>query len=195
MSLKIETLRTSFKEVTGIADQVADHFYETLFKDYPQVKALFVKVRMDVQKKALINSLVMIVDSLDQEEKLSNYLKGMGARHFDYSVSTKLYPAVGATLIKTFKHFFKDKWTKELESAWTEAYGAISQLMIQGHQSVSPDLSEIRAKAKKVSEELLLEILGQELEGEFQELVRARVRQVLLSVLREESEQLLKKVA
>lgn len=195
MSLNIDLLRQTFGEVVPIADQVADRFYENLFADYPQVKGLFVKVKMDVQKRALINSLVMIVDSLDQEEKLVTYLKGMGARHFDYGVSTKHYPAVGATLIKTFKSFFKEKWTKEIEDAWSAAYQAISNLMIQGHQSVNPELGDIKEKAKKISEKLLLDMLDEEMEGEFQEMVRARVRQILLSTLKEESELLLKRAA
>ena len=42
------------------------------------------------------------------------------------------YPAVGQTLLKSLSEVAGDAWTDELNQAWDEAFGAISQSMIAG---------------------------------------------------------------
>lgn len=132
MALNVGLIRASFEQAKPIADQVADKFYELLWSDYPEVKPLFDKVDMILQKKALIGALVYVVDHLEEPESLVTYLKVMGGRHLKYSVEEFHYEKIGATLIKTFAHFFGTNWTNQLNMAWTEAYGIISGLMIDG---------------------------------------------------------------
>lgn len=132
MSLNVELLRSSFVQVKKIAEQVADKFYEFLLSDYPDSQALFAAVDMKAQKKALINSLVYIVDHLDMQEQLVEFLMKLGERHVKYGTEGFHYPMVGASLLKTFAHFFGENWTDELNTAWSDAYGVIAEVMIKG---------------------------------------------------------------
>ena len=91
-----------------------------------------------------------------------------------------------------FAHFFQDEWTDELEQAWADAYSVISGIMIKGQQSCLPQIEDIRSKAKSISEKLLMEMLEEQIDNDFLELVKGKVRKVLLDTLKEESEKILK---
>jgi hemoglobin-like flavoprotein len=195
MSLNIELLRSSFEKVKPIANDVADKFYENLWTDYPASKALFDGVDMKKQKGALLGSLVHIVDHLESE-KLAGYLKNMGARHLKYNTEDEHYDLVGASLLKTFAYFFDDEWTEELELAWTDAYGVISSVMIEGaNEAREKKASEvdIRTYALKLCEDLVSEVLDEELEQLVKKTARPRIKQLILKTLDEESKNLLKK--
>jgi len=94
---------------------------------------------MESQKKALINSLVFIVDHLDSNDKLVHYLENMGERHVKYGTEAEHYDWVGDSLLSTFAHFFKDAWTKELKHQWTTAYGLIAETMLAGAARAKKD--------------------------------------------------------
>jgi len=190
MGLNVELIRQSFQKVVPISDKVADQFYTFLFADYPAAKVMFKEVQMNGQKKALIKSLAYIVDHLEDGEKLSEYLRQMGKRHVDYGTKEEHYPLVGNTLIKTFAHFFGDEWTEELQNEWTTAYGVITGLMLEGAAWREPDADIIRKRAQHIANNLLLEMLDNEMDDEFKQQVRNKVRQVIFEVMEEESSKL-----
>jgi hemoglobin-like flavoprotein len=134
MGLNVELLKESFENVKPIAGEVADKFYEILFEDYPGSDGLFANVDMPTQKKLLINSLVYVVEHLEDSQALGKYLMNMGGRHTDYGTQEEHYDWVGLSLLKTFAHFFGDGWTEELNGAWAEAYSVIASVMKQGAQ-------------------------------------------------------------
>jgi hemoglobin-like flavoprotein len=200
MSLNIELLRSSFEKVKPIANEVADKFYDFLWTDYPASKALFEGVDMKRQKGALLGSLVHIVDNLESE-KLGGYLKNMGARHLDYDTAPEHYDLVGASLLKTFAFFFDDEWTEELSVAWTDAYGVISSLMIEGanerleeerEKEEEVQQTDIREYTLKLCAGLVSEVLEEELESMVKEIARPQIKKLILKTLEEESKNLLK---
>ena len=132
MSLKPDIIRESFEKAKPIAEQVVSSFYDNLFADYPQAKGLFQDVDNKKQIGKLIGSLVFIVDNLENSEKLVSYLENLGSRHIYYDVEDEHYDWVGASLLKTFKQYLKDDWTKEVEEQWTIAYGVIATTMKDG---------------------------------------------------------------
>lgn len=132
MSLNVPLLRSSFDLVAPKADFLAQTFYETLFKNHPEVKPLFDGVEIEDQQKKLIQSLIVIVKSLEQPEKLSSFLKELGARHLDYQVSTVHYPLVQETMLIALEKTAGDAWNEELYDAWDEALKTISSIMIEG---------------------------------------------------------------
>lgn len=208
MSLNIQIIRESFNAVKPHAQDVVDHFYSELFKNYPGVKPLFQKVDMKRQKSALIGSLVHIVDSLDNIDHLQDYLKKMGARHIRYGTLEEHYPAVGKTLIETLAYFFEDQWTAEVNAQWTMAVDFIAGAMIAGAQQersqssnnvvslvpspqppAEPSLKEIAQEAAK---NILKKALEEELNESFTQLAREKAREVLKKALEDEAKDLLK---
>jgi hemoglobin-like flavoprotein len=195
MSLNVELLVQSFENVKPIAAEVSDKFYELLFEDYPQVKPMFKGVDLDSQKHNLVKSLVFIVSNLTETEKLSEFLRQMGKRHVDYGATKDHYPAVGKTLLKTFKFFFKDGWTRELETEWGKAYGVITSLMLEGASYREPSVDVIKKRSQILANQLILQALEEEFNQELVAHIRKKMRQVIFEVLEDESHNILKKSA
>lgn len=132
MSLQVELLEQSFEQVKPKADDFVSSFYENLFTDYPAAKPLFGSTEMAAQKKKLLGSLVLVVENLRKPEALTGALKGLGSRHVQYGALPEHYPLVGNSLLKTFDQYLGEAWTPETKQAWVDAYGVITELMLEG---------------------------------------------------------------
>jgi hemoglobin-like flavoprotein len=132
MSLNVELLESSFLPIKAQETEFTNYFYTQLLTEYPEVKPLFAHTNMEKQGKQLFKSLVLVVDNLRSPEVLSNLLKGLGTRHVKYGVLPNHYPMVGGALLNTLATCLADAWAPEIEQAWTEAYTAITQLMLSG---------------------------------------------------------------
>lgn len=132
MSLNVELLEQSFELVKPKADEFVGSFYNNLFTDYPAAKPLFEHSDMAKQQQMLKGALVMVIENLKKPEALSNALKGLGARHVKYGALPEHYPLVGNSLLKTLEQYAGEAWTSELKEAWADAYGAITELMLEG---------------------------------------------------------------
>jgi hemoglobin-like flavoprotein len=84
------------------------------------------------QQKMLQDAIVAVIDHVEDAAWLTQTLTAMGTKHVDYGVTPEMYGWVGTSLLATLAEIAGPAWTREVEVAWTEAYGAISALMIQG---------------------------------------------------------------
>jgi hemoglobin-like flavoprotein len=133
MSLNVDLLERSFALVKENGAEFSSQFYATLFLDHPAVQPLFANTHLQTQGKKLFDSLVLVVDNLRNPEALENALKGLGTRHVKYGALPQHYPLVGASLLKTFATSLDPTdWTPEVQQAWADAYGAVTQLMLEG---------------------------------------------------------------
>jgi hemoglobin-like flavoprotein len=132
MSLDVDVLEHSFNQLKPNAAEFASSFYNTLFADYPDAQALFIRTDMATQQRMLLNALVFVVENLRNPDVLSKQLQDLGARHAGYGALPDHYPLVGMTLIKTMKSYLGDQWTPQVEQAWLDGYEAIAQLMLKG---------------------------------------------------------------
>lgn len=132
MPLNVELLNRSFAQVKDRGSEFTAKFYSNLFSDYPEVEPLFANTQMEEQKKKLFDSLVLVVDNLQEPDILSTTLKGLGTKHVQYGVLPVHYPMVGGSLLKTFDAFLGSSWTPEVKQAWVDAYTAVAQLMLEG---------------------------------------------------------------
>ena len=80
----------------------------------------------------LLASLVFVVENLKQPEALSSALKGLGTRHVKYGALPDHYPLVGNSLLKTFEQYLGEDWTPATKGAWVDAYGLITEVMLEG---------------------------------------------------------------
>jgi hemoglobin-like flavoprotein len=132
MTLNIKILESSFALIKPQATEFAASFYENLFTDYPQIKPLFAHTNMTKQQQHLISALVLVVDNLSNNEVLVDTLRKLGAKHLSYGTIQEHYPMVGAAILKTFESYLGAEWTPEVKQAWSDAYGAIASIMLQG---------------------------------------------------------------
>lgn len=127
----IQTLRASFDKIALRKADVAKIFYDRLFEVAPSVRSLF-KDDLRAQQQKLMTALVQILQWVDKPDELTRYLTGMGARHVGYGAKPEHYGVVGDALLWTFERVLGPDYTPEVRSAWTEAYGAVAQLMQSG---------------------------------------------------------------
>ena len=138
--LDVELLEQSFALVAPQADALVSTFYDNLFTDYPDARPLFEHTDMSKQKNMLKGGLVMVVENLRKPDVLSKALKGLGARHVKYGALPAHYPLVGSSLLKSLEQYAGSAWTADVKNAWVDAYGAITELMLEGAEYDKQDI-------------------------------------------------------
>ena len=137
MTLKIELLETSFGQLKARQTEFSECFYQTLFTDFPEVQPLFASTDMNEQPKKLFASLQLVVANIQNPDVLVQALQQLGKNHVKYGVVPKQYAIVGKTLLKAMAITLADNWTQEFESAWTEAYQVIADIMVEAANAVT----------------------------------------------------------
>ncbi len=132
MSIDVEVLEESFAYIKPRTTKFSASFYSNLLTDYPQVQALFKNTDMAAQQDKLMKSLVLVIENLRHPDVLTNALRGLGSKHVQYGVMPEHYPLVGGALLKTFESYLETDWTPRVKQAWTDAYGVITDLMLEG---------------------------------------------------------------
>lgn len=126
---QISLIETSFADVGPIKDQAAALFYARLFDIAPQVRPLF-KSDMTEQGAKLMATLGIVVKGLRNLDAVVPVAAKLAERHVAYGVKPEHFTPVGAALLWTLGQGLGEKFTPEVEQAWTEAYGILSGVMI-----------------------------------------------------------------
>lgn len=135
MPLDAQLLRSSFQTVIEREHAITPRFYQILFTRYPQARALFGRNSEQAQQKMLQDSLVAVVENLEDASWLRATLHALGAKHVSYGVTAPMFDWVGDALIATLAEIMADEWTEEIAAAWQQAYAAIAELMLAGMAS------------------------------------------------------------
>ncbi len=130
--MNVNLIRSSFEALRPQAPLLVDRFYATLFERYPQVRSLFAHTDLPKQKQMLTQALSLLVANLEKPDVLKTYLGQLGAKHVRYGAREAHYDAVGECLLAAMADVAGPLWTEELEREWTETYGAVASLMLQG---------------------------------------------------------------
>ena len=127
---QVAMIQTSWSEVEPIADVAATLFYERLFDLDPPLRRLFRRTDMVQQRQILMQTLAVVVRSLDRVEQLIPALEGLGRRHAGYGVRPAHYDTVGEALLWTLREGLGEGFTLEHREAWAEAYYTLASVMI-----------------------------------------------------------------
>jgi hemoglobin-like flavoprotein len=123
-----QLLKDNFALVASHGEDVAAYFYADLFERDPALRAMF-PGNMDKQRQMLLSALSHVVSVVDDPSALVPYLRELGLRHRGYGVTAEHFPAVGASLLATLRHYSGRAWSPALEEGWAEAYTVVSQVM------------------------------------------------------------------
>ena len=132
----VAAVRETFAIVADAGDKASGFFYGRLFACHPRLRDMFPPAMND-QRDRLVQALVRIVESLTTPAEMAAYLAQLGRDHRKYGVEPAMYEAVGDALLATLRAFAGPAFTPAAEQAWTEAYGAISALMIKAAEDAS----------------------------------------------------------
>ena len=111
-------------------EQAIDLFYENLFAARPDLRPMFSGSRQR-QSRKFLQSLRMIINSLDEPERNIEVLEQLGARHKGYGVQASHYEVGGKVLIATLASLFGEDFTRETREAWQAGFGLIAAVMVQ----------------------------------------------------------------
>lgn len=125
---QIDLVKTSWSQVTPIADKAAELFYGKLFELDPALKPLF-KGDMTEQGRKLMKMIGAAVNSLDNLEAVIPAVEKLGERHVDYGVKDEDYDTVGTALLWTLETGLGEGFTPEVKEAWTLTYTALAGVM------------------------------------------------------------------
>lgn len=128
-SQTVSLVQASFKKLVPGADQVGATFYARLFEAYPEVRPMFAE-DIGPQSKKLVQMLALVVNGLDKLDAILPAVQQLARNHNGYGVVDAHYYAVGETLVATLRGGLGADFTPEVEAAWVEAYGVLSNVMI-----------------------------------------------------------------
>jgi len=126
----VAALKASWAQAAGLGDQVAAYFYATLFSLDPQLRGLFA-TNMGGQRDRLLSALGHIVSHVDETDRLVPFVEQLGRDHRRFEVRPQDFPTVGQALLHTLAFGLGPDWTDQLAADWAEAYGIVSNVMIQ----------------------------------------------------------------
>jgi hemoglobin-like flavoprotein len=124
----IALVQRSFAEILPIADTAAALFYEYLFDLDPSLRSLF-HSNMPEQGRKLMAMLQIAVDGLSHLEDLMPLVQQLGKRHQAYGVHAAHYDTVGLALLWTLKQGLQERFTPEVQAAWTSLYTLLADTM------------------------------------------------------------------
>ncbi len=150
--LAVDVLERSFAAVAPRGDELVDRFYEELFARYPAVKPMFAGTTRKEQSRKLLAALKLVIGNLRRPAVLTKTLTELGARHQGYGAAPEHYEAVAGTLLDVMAEVAGADWTAEVDAAWRDALGAISEIMLKAYEEQE---GKTMAASKKAIEDQL----------------------------------------
>jgi len=126
---QILLVRTSWPAIAERADVLTRYFYEHLFAIDDNAARLFAHVDMGAQRVKLAQTLGVVVNALDDVDRLLPVVAALGKRHSHYGVEERHFDSVGEALLWAISDTLGPAFTPELHAAWTVAYALIASVM------------------------------------------------------------------
>jgi hemoglobin-like flavoprotein len=125
-----DLIRSSWAQVAPIADTAATIFYDRLFELDPTLRSLFAHTDMAGQRRILMQTLTVVVKSIDRLETIVPAVQALGRRHAGYGVEAEHFATVGQAFLDTLAAGLGEGFTPDVREAWTIPYGTLADVMI-----------------------------------------------------------------
>ena len=122
-------IRESWTELVPLRAQAAQLFYDRLFAIDASSRALFDGKPMHVQHEKFLKTVDTLVQMLDYPPQIIEELQALSKRHVGYGVLLEHYEPVGEALLWALGQALGERWTPEVERAWSLLYLFISGVM------------------------------------------------------------------
>jgi hemoglobin-like flavoprotein len=135
---QIDLIRESWAKVEPIADTAAGLFYGRLFELDPTIRPLFAHADIAKQGKVLMQTLTVVVKSLDKLDTIVPAVQALGRRHAGYGVRAGDYETVGSALLWTLEQGLGPAFDDDTREAWTVAYQTLASVMLEAAEEAEP---------------------------------------------------------
>jgi nitric oxide dioxygenase len=129
---QIALVKETWSRVIPISEIASRLFYDRLFETSPHLAPMFYGVDLVSQRQKLVKAINMMVMSLERIDTLIPEIRELGKRHLNYGAEEAHYAEVGAALLWTLEAGLGDNWSREAETAWTNAYQLLASVMLEG---------------------------------------------------------------
>ncbi|MBA3534538.1 MAG: hemin receptor [Ardenticatenales bacterium] len=128
---QIRLVRRTFEYIrppSEASDVAVAMFYERLFELDPELRPLF-KTDMAVQGRKLMQTLALMIDTLENPGAIALEVQALGLRHTGYGVQEQDYDTMREALLWTVRQSLGEAYLPEVEEAWTLAYNFLADVM------------------------------------------------------------------
>jgi class 3 adenylate cyclase/hemoglobin-like flavoprotein len=113
-------------------EQFTAHLYRRLFELSPGARELF-RGNMESQGRMLSHMLQFLVYAMSRPETMMLGLRDLGRRHDRYGVAPEHYPAFRLAFLDSARAVLGEKYTPQVEKAWTDTIEMIIGQMLGCH--------------------------------------------------------------
>lgn len=119
-------------------ETVTTHFYQIMFRDYPEVKSYFNQAHQTqgTQPRALANAVLAYAENIDHLEALGDALPKIIQKHVALDIRPEHYPIVGTCLLQGIREVLGEAATDEVINAWAAAYEQLAGLLISAEEAI-----------------------------------------------------------
>lgn len=116
----------TFMQVFPDAEGFATKFYKNLFAIAPELKPLFQKFYLEQQGSKLMQTLSILLGSVNRLDVIAPEIEALGDRHRGFGVEERHYAIVGQALISTLSDVLGSDFTPRHETAWIKTYALLA---------------------------------------------------------------------
>ncbi|ESO86863.1 hypothetical protein LOTGIDRAFT_72750, partial [Lottia gigantea] len=136
-----ELVLESWQIVQGDLDKVGVDMFMRLFQTQPDVQDVFVPfkgksaddLKDSKQLKSHATRVMGTVEkslaNIEDPKRLEQMLSDLGARHVMYNAKVDYIDLIGPQFIWAIQPVVDEKWTPEMEQAWSDLFKYISHIM------------------------------------------------------------------
>ena len=136
--IDVSLLKEHLVEVSEHESELTDRVYESLFVKRPDAVELFGTYSRPNQQRMMTETLGAVLNMLDQEHWLGEYVHAMGSRHqFSYETPTDMYAPYAEAMLEALAAVSGSDWTPELERSWRAALDRVNEMMTAGYVPTS----------------------------------------------------------
>lgn len=139
-----QMIRDSYEQIRTYQESVFMLFYGRMFQLDPSIKPMF-KNDMREQSKKLVDTLDILVGSLDGLEKLLPAVRELGRSHAGYGVKPHHYETLASAMLWAFGQALSGSFPPEVRAAWRKVLELVSSEMIAAGNSVEEQASHPKA--------------------------------------------------
>ena len=133
-----QLIKASIPALAEHGQTVTSHFYHILFRDHPQVRALFNQTHQSdgAQQRALADAILAYARHIERPEELNGTIDLIVNKHASLNILPEHYPIVGNCLLQALAEVLGDALTPELAESWEAAYWQLANLLIEREEAV-----------------------------------------------------------
>lgn len=134
----LDLIDQSLPALEANAERITRHFYQIMFRDFPEVRPLFNQSHQQAgtQARALANSVLAYGRHIRQLQVLEGAVERIVHKHVAVQVQPEHYPIVGQCLLQAIRDVLGDAATDAIVGAWAEAYQQLADLLITAEESL-----------------------------------------------------------